>query len=161
MENKRGKVWLAVAGLVTSPDGEWLVVKKRYGGLEGKWSLPAGFVQEGETADEAVLREIKEETSVDCTVKGLLGVRTGVIEDEISDNMLIFLLEPCRMEPIIHQESELYEAKFVSPDGLLLDDDSSILLRFLLGQWRIGSKRCWDGINPGDHFGYTSYKLFL
>lgn len=91
---KRGKVWLAVGGLVKSSQGHWLVVKKRYGGLKGKWSLPAGFVDEGETADEAVVREVKEETGIDCVVKGLIGLRTGVISEEISDNMLVFLLEP-------------------------------------------------------------------
>ena len=70
-QEKRGKVWLAVSGLVKSTEGQWLVVKKRYGGLKGKWSLPAGFVDEGETADEAVIREVKEETGIDCTVKGI------------------------------------------------------------------------------------------
>ncbi|WP_031310541.1 NUDIX domain-containing protein, partial [Bacillus thuringiensis] len=51
---KRGKVWLAVSGLVATKDGRWLFVKKKYSGLKGKWSLPAGFVNEGETGDEAV-----------------------------------------------------------------------------------------------------------
>jgi ADP-ribose pyrophosphatase YjhB (NUDIX family) len=92
--SKRENVWLGVAGVVISDDGRWLVVKKRYGGLKGSWSLPAGFVNEGETADEAVIREVYEETGVECTVKGLLGVRTGVIRESISDNMLVFLLSP-------------------------------------------------------------------
>lgn len=161
MSNKRGKVWLAVSGLIKSPEGKWLVVKKRYGGLKGKWSLPAGFVEEGETVDEAVVREVKEETGIDCIVRGLLGVRTGVIKEEISDNLLIFLLEPCGIGKVTHQESELYEAKYIAPEELLLDPDSSILLRTLVQQREIASKPCKDDINPGDHFGYTSYKLFL
>lgn len=75
VEHKRGKVWLAVSGLVISPEGNWLVVKKKYGGLKGKWSLPAGFVEPGETADEAAVREVEEETGIKCTVKGMLGSR--------------------------------------------------------------------------------------
>ncbi len=91
---KRGKVWLAVSGLVATKDGRWLFVKKKYSGLKGKWSLPAGFVNEGETVDEAVKREVLEETGIVAHVKGIIGVRSGVIRNEISDNMIIFLLEP-------------------------------------------------------------------
>lgn len=159
---KRGKVWLAVSGLVKSSEGHWLVVKKRYGGLKGQWSLPAGFVEEGETADEAVIREVKEETGISCTVKGLIGLRTGVLKGEISDNMLVFLLEPVEQEErIIHQENELYEARFIAPHKLLLEKDASILLHYLIEQMELTSKPGVDDLNPGNQFGYTAYKLFL
>ncbi|MFJ7728225.1 NUDIX domain-containing protein [Neobacillus sp. NPDC097160] len=158
---KRGKVWLAVSGLVKSSEGHWLVVKKRYGGLKGKWSLPAGFVEEGETADEAVIREVKEETGIDCTVKGLIGLRTGVIKEEISDNMILFLLEPIKEGKIIHQEHELYDARFMAPEELLLEKDASILLHYLITENASLIRQGIDGINPGDQFGYTAYKLFL
>ena len=158
---KRGKVWLAVSGLVTSRDGKWLVVKKRYGGLKGQWSLPAGFVEMGETADEAVMREVKEETGIDCTVKGLIGLRTGVIKEEISDNMILFLLEPLGTEEVIHQENELFEARFLAPEELLLEKDASIILHQLIKQNKGIVKPGMDGLNPGDQFGYTAYKLFF
>jgi len=158
---KRGKVWLAVSGLVKSSEGHWLVVKKRYGGLKGQWSLPAGFVEMGETADEAVIREVKEETGIDCTVKGLIGLRTGVIKEEISDNMILFLLEPIEEGTVIHQEHELYDARFMSPEELLLEKDASILLHYLITQNASLIKPGIDGINPGDQFGYTTYKIFL
>jgi 8-oxo-dGTP pyrophosphatase MutT (NUDIX family) len=159
-QNKRGKVWLAVSGLLKSSDGKWLVVKKRYGGLKGQWSLPAGFVEEGETADEAVMREVKEETGITCKVKGLIGLRTGVIKEVVSDNMLVFLLEPTENERVQHQEYELYEARFIAPEALLGDENASILLKYLLNQ-EVAAIPCIDGLNPGDQFGYTAYKLFL
>jgi ADP-ribose pyrophosphatase YjhB (NUDIX family) len=68
-KNKRGNVWLGVSGLVVNKKGEWLVVKKRYGGLKGKWSLPAGFVEGNETADEAVIRETLEEMELTQSLK--------------------------------------------------------------------------------------------
>ena len=67
MEN--GKVWLAVSGLVATKDGRWLFVIQW---IKGKWSLPAGFVNEGETVDEAVKREVLEETGIVAHVKGSL-----------------------------------------------------------------------------------------
>ena len=160
-ENKRGKVWLAVAGLVKSKDGKWLVVKKKYGGLKGSWSLPAGFVEAGETADEAVMREVREETGIDCRVKGLIGLRTGVIKGEISDNMLVFLLEQQDGGTLKHQESELFEAQFISTEDLAKDKDASVLLHYLLDIEEVLSRPSAEGINPGDQFGYTSYKLFF
>jgi ADP-ribose pyrophosphatase YjhB (NUDIX family) len=161
--SKRENVWLGVAGVVVSEDGSWLVVKKCYGGLKGSWSLPAGFVNEGETADEAVIREVYEETGVECTVKGLLGVRTGVIRDSISDNMLVFLLSPLPglQQQIVAQESELYEARFLATEDLKNDADSSVLLHVLLNDSKLEAIPGMEGLDPGKQFHYTAYKLFL
>ncbi|MEK3991838.1 NUDIX hydrolase [Robertmurraya sp. FSL R5-0851] len=161
-KTERGKVWLAVAGLVINEHGEWLVVKKKYGGLKGKWSLPAGFVDEGETADEAVIREVKEETGLTCRVDQLLGVRTGVIKHEISDNMIMFLLQQTVLEEsIVIQENELYEAAFILPDQLLDENTASIMLAYMVEAMRSQERMNVDSIDPGQQFGYTSYKLFL
>jgi 8-oxo-dGTP pyrophosphatase MutT (NUDIX family) len=160
-KNKRGNVWLGVSGLVVNSAGEWLVVKKRYGGLKGKWSLPAGFVEGYETADEAVVRETLEETGIMTINKGLIGLRTGVIKGEISDNMLLFLLEPVEEIAVVADENELYEAKFVNAATLINEEDCSVLLQYLLNQKESEAKPVINGINPGDQFGYTAYKLFL
>ena len=46
------------------------------------------------TADIAAIREVKEETGIDCKVVAMIGFRTGVLQDEISDNLAVFLLHP-------------------------------------------------------------------
>ncbi|CEG28411.1 NUDIX domain-containing protein [Bacillus sp. B-jedd] len=159
--NKRGKVWLAAAGLVISEQGKWLVVKKSYGGLKGKWSLPAGFVDEGETADEAAVREVKEETGLECTVKGLIGLRTGVIGMEFSDNLLLFLLEEEKGGVIKRQENEIVEISYLSPEELMEDKDASVLIHYLIGLGNLQNIPGKEGLNPGNDFGYTQYKLFF
>jgi ADP-ribose pyrophosphatase YjhB (NUDIX family) len=161
MSSKRGNVWLGVSGLVVNSNGEWLVVQKKYGGLKGKWSLPAGFVEGNETADEAVIREIKEETGIQAVNRGLIGLRTGVIKNEISDNMLIFLLEPVGDEKIIAEENELYAAKFIDPEKLRKNNDCSVLLQYLMDDKAQEVKKVIEGVNPGNQFGYTAYKIFL
>ncbi|MCD7036236.1 NUDIX hydrolase [Metabacillus sp. GX 13764] len=157
---KRGNVWLAAAGLVTDQEGKWLVVKKKYGGLKGKWSLPAGFVNHDETLDQAILREIKEETGVEASLEGLIGIRTGVLQHKISDNMLIFKLHALT-ETITAQEKELSEAAFLSPEALKKDPDSSLLLQSFLDRNIAPQFDVYKDFNPGDHFGYTAYHLFL
>ena len=156
---KRGKVWLAVSGLVATKDGRWLFVKKKYSGLKGKWSLPAGFVNEGETVDEAVKREVLEETGIVAHVKGIIGVRSGVIRNEISDNMIIFLLEP-EGENIIVQEKELSEVAFLHPDKIVDDPNTSVLIKYLLEGRSELHLEVDKTLNPGEPFGYTAYHVF-
>lgn len=163
MRKDRGKVWLGVAGIVINSEGKWLVVKKKYSGLKGVWSLPAGFVQVGETADEAVIREVKEETGIDCEVTGLIGFRSGVIREEISDNMAIFCCTPTNeIQGINVQELELSDGRWLTIDELLDSGEASVMLQEMANH-QITNHQLYkiDGINPGDVFGYTSYKLFF
>ncbi|HDR16897.1 MAG TPA: NUDIX domain-containing protein [Desulfobacteraceae bacterium] len=48
---------------------------------KGRWSLPGGLVELGESLEEALKREIREELSVDVAIKGLLDVFERVVRD--------------------------------------------------------------------------------
>lgn len=163
MKKDRGKVWLGVAGLIVNSAGDWLVVKKSYSGLKGRWSLPAGFVNYGETVDEAVVREVKEETGLDCVVSGLIGFRTGVIREDISDNMAIFYCQLVdESQQIVIQERELLDIRWLHTGHLVEDEMSSVMLREMASnQFERHQLGVIEGINPGDIFEYTSYKLFF
>lgn len=156
----RGNVWLAVSGLVIDEEGRWLVVKKKYGGLQGLWSLPAGFVAPGETVDEAIKREILEETGISVEVSGLIGLRTGVLQSNVSDNMIIFACKP-KNNTITIQEKELEDVRWLTPAHLLETTESAIIIREMIkGKYDHWQKEI-NGLNPGNQFGYTSYKLFF
>lgn len=77
----RDKVWLGVNAIVINEAGEWLLLKKQYSGMRGMWSTPAGFIDNGETADQAVLRELYEESGIEGEVQGVIGLRSGVINN--------------------------------------------------------------------------------
>ncbi|MBM7648524.1 ADP-ribose pyrophosphatase YjhB (NUDIX family) [Bacillus ectoiniformans] len=159
---KRGSVWLAAAGLVVDEMGRWLVVKKNYSGLKGQWSLPAGFVDAGETVDEAAIREVKEETGIDSEICGVIGIRTGVIREKLSDNMVIFLLRPIVPNQSIKiQTSELMDACWMMPEDLRRDESTSALLHTLTKTFQKESLSCIHGLDPGKQFEYTTYKLFF
>jgi len=38
------------------------------------WALPGGIIEVGETADQAIMREVKEETGYDVSVMRLIGI---------------------------------------------------------------------------------------
>src|SRR5690606_38304291 len=94
----RSGVWLGVGGLVRRGDSV-LAVKKRYGATKGLWTMPGGFVAPGETLDEAVVREIREETGVETAVCGVIAVRTGVLRTGVSDNLVLFSMKYLSGEP--------------------------------------------------------------
>jgi 8-oxo-dGTP diphosphatase len=158
---KRGKVWLAAAGVVIDSQGRWLVVKKAYGGLKGQWSLPGGFVDAGERADEAAVREVKEETDIDATVCGVAGIRSGVIRDDVSDTMIIFHMNlDEEKEPAAHTR-ELLDACWMTVKELDESPDTSILLRNIVALFETAGLGCIDVPDPGPQFGYTSYRFFI
>ncbi|RYY61096.1 MAG: NUDIX domain-containing protein, partial [Chitinophagaceae bacterium] len=56
---KKFTVIPAGGGLVRTPDNEYLLIHRR-----GKWDLPKGKLDEGETIEECAIREVEEETGV-------------------------------------------------------------------------------------------------
>jgi 8-oxo-dGTP diphosphatase len=55
-------------------DDKILLIKRKNEPFKGQWALPGGFVEYGESAEEAVIREVKEEANLDISIKALLGV---------------------------------------------------------------------------------------
>lgn len=63
---------LAVGAVVES-GGALLMVRRGHCPGEGLWSLPGGKVEPGESLEEAVAREVREETGLDVRVGELVG----------------------------------------------------------------------------------------
>src|SRR5690242_20242447 len=61
-------------GVVVALDGKVVLVRRRYEPRVGCWALPAGFMELGESAEEAAARECHEETGLLVRVDHLLGV---------------------------------------------------------------------------------------
>lgn len=49
-------------GCIVEHEGKYLLVRTVYGG--GAWSIPGGYVEDGESFTDAAIREIKEEAGI-------------------------------------------------------------------------------------------------
>ncbi len=61
-----------VGAAIINDDGELLCAQRGYGSLIGKWEFPGGKIEPGETPEEAIKREIKEELDIDIEVEELI-----------------------------------------------------------------------------------------
>ena len=68
-------------GAVVLDAGRVLLVRRGKAPSYGKWSLPGGMVELGETTREAVQREIEEECSLKIRVLDVCGVLDRVVRD--------------------------------------------------------------------------------
>jgi 8-oxo-dGTP diphosphatase len=58
-----------VTAAVIERDGRILIARRRRGShLEGKWEFPGGKVEEGETPEQCLRRELREEFGVEAEV---------------------------------------------------------------------------------------------
>jgi len=61
-------------GAVIVDDGNILLAKRGSEPGKNRWSIPGGLVELGETVQETVVREVKEETNLDVQVRSLIDV---------------------------------------------------------------------------------------
>lgn len=69
-----------VDGIVSS-GGKIVLVKRKNEPYQGMYALPGGFVEYGESVEDAVIREIKEETGLCTRISNLVGVYSSPDRD--------------------------------------------------------------------------------
>jgi 8-oxo-dGTP diphosphatase len=83
---KRGKdyIGVAVGVAVFNDEGKIFITKRGQGASNdrGKWEIPGGGVEFGETREEAVRREIKEENDIDVEVVDILHSSDHILPEE-------------------------------------------------------------------------------
>jgi ADP-ribose pyrophosphatase YjhB (NUDIX family) len=62
--------------------GQVLLIRRRFEPLAGRWSLPGGAVEVGETLAEGLAREMREETGLEVSVGPVVDVFDRITRDE-------------------------------------------------------------------------------
>ncbi|SLN28586.1 Phosphatase NudJ [Oceanibacterium hippocampi] len=68
-------------GVVLWQGDRLLLVRRGKPPRAGQWSLPGGLQELGETTVEAALREVREETGVECRILGLVDIVDAIVPD--------------------------------------------------------------------------------
>jgi 8-oxo-dGTP diphosphatase len=76
---------LGVGGVVID-HGRALLIRRRSEPLRGQWSIPGGTLELGESLEEGVAREMREETGLDVRILELIEVFDRIFRDDGSDS---------------------------------------------------------------------------
>jgi 8-oxo-dGTP diphosphatase len=117
MKKYMGKTSTAI---IPYPDNKILLIKRNTVPFIGYWALPGGRMDPGETVEQTIIREVREETGLEITIVCKVGeyVEIGVKDDvEYEYYPTCFLVKPVGGE-IKKQESEIQEIKFFNLNQL-------------------------------------------
>ncbi len=90
-----------VGAVVLDAEGRLLLIRRGHEPHAGLWSLPGGRVEAGETLEQAVRREVLEETGLTVDVGGVVG-RVRIPADGVAYDVvdLACTLAPPGQEPV-------------------------------------------------------------
>ena len=105
--------YIGVGGFVLNEKREILVIKEKNGPVTSIWKIPGGTADPGEDVSETAVREVLEETGIDCEFDCVLAFRQ-LHNARFSKSDMYFV---CYLKPkhtnIQIQESEIAEAKWM------------------------------------------------
>lgn len=122
-----------------------LLIKRKYNPFQGCWALPGGYVDEHETIENAILREIKEETGIDTKNLYLEQLYTFGSPNRDPRSRIISIAYYCLVKPSDYELNASTDAEDVQwfsvndlPNELAFDHSNiiSIALERLKGKVR-------------------------
>ncbi|WP_066973201.1 NUDIX domain-containing protein [Methanobrevibacter filiformis] len=71
-------------------NSEFILIKRKNDPFKDYWGIPGGFVDYGESTEEAAIREAKEETNININLESLQGVYSKHDRDPRGHTITIF-----------------------------------------------------------------------
>src|SRR5690606_4935921 len=128
----------AGVGAVIVAEGQVLLIRRKYEPLAGQWSLPGGGVELGETLEECVAREMREETGLEVEIGPVIEVFDRITRDADGRVQYHYVLVDYLCWPIggtLRAGSDVDDARFVAPEDLaaydLTEKATAVILRAL------------------------------
>lgn len=128
---------LVGVGAVIVRDKEVLLIKRAAPPKEGYYSIPGGLVEVGERVEDAVRREVYEETGLRIEIERLIAVMDNIIKDEKGRVKYHYILVDYLAKPIggeLRVSSDASDVKWVRFDrlkGIKLTETAKKLFREL------------------------------
>ena len=113
---------LIIAGGIIEKDNKILMVKEAKKKCYGKWNVPAGHLEKGETIFEGAIREIFEETGCKVRLKNVLPIISKEIEN--TTVLIITFTTELLEENISFNKEEILDVQWIPIEELneMLDE---------------------------------------
>jgi ADP-ribose pyrophosphatase YjhB (NUDIX family) len=157
--------WTVGVGGVVIRDRKVLLARRAIPPAVGAWTIPGGYVESDELLEDAVVREVQEETGVLASIRSLVSVRSVVHADHL-DTYLVFHLEYVQGDAVANgteidqvgwfEPHELDELVGLTPFSKRITSD---VLRDGVGLERVPYLR--PGGEPADCFAIRTYEESL
>lgn len=124
-----------VAGAIPYQDGRVLLLRRKIEPARGKWSFPAGYVELGESVEEAAIRETEEEAALKIGELSLLNVYSYGDSPVVT---IVYISPIVGGEPRAGEEAEA--VAFFRPEALPWEELAFRSTREALEDWirRVG-----------------------
>lgn len=111
-------------------DDRIVLLRRGFDPGKGLWTFPGGFVDLGESVEQAAIREAREELEIDVEIDGLLGVYSR------PDDRIVLIVFTARTRGTPQTTPEAPEVRAFAPDAIPWDDlafwSTELALRELL-----------------------------
>ncbi|WP_417459556.1 NUDIX hydrolase [Kordiimonas sp.] len=120
-----------IAGAVVEHDGKILLCKRAIYPQKGRWTIPAGFMELGETPEEGAIRETYEEATARIRITDLLAVYS------VTHISQVHMMYRATLEsPEFSPGSESLEVGLFAWDEIPWDDLAFPSVHWVLGHYR-------------------------
>jgi 8-oxo-dGTP diphosphatase len=112
---------LGVGAVIWNDAGEIVLIRRGQEPRRGEWSIPGGRVEWGETIQEAVVREVREETGLEIEVLGLIEIVDSLArmpEAGVSRHYVLIDFAARAIGGTLAAASDAMDARWVRPDAL-------------------------------------------
>lgn len=128
MENKKQEKSqypeAVVGALILNQDDLMLLAKSQK--WKGKYTVFGGHVEIGETLEDAIMREVKEETGLDISLEKKIGFSDSVFEEDFKEEKhFVFLDFLCRFDGE-KDEVQLDEREYMKDEYVWVDPEGAL-----------------------------------
>lgn len=95
----------------------FILIKRRNNPFKNQWAIPGGFVEYGESVENAAIREAKEETSIDVELIDLVGVYSEPDRDPRGHTITVAYIARGNLNDM-KADSDAKEIDIFSPEKL-------------------------------------------